>query len=389
MKKLIVTLFATAVLLSCEKDENVLSDSETYYTKLVSEERYRIFTSDGEVKNEDVRNLIISKSNEVLPSLITIRQKEDIRATLISEDKVFFERGSTIADTFLIKTKGSLTYWEKSDTTTYYPSIQSEFNKTLNFSDTSLFVYKPLYYEEVEVPHSTGYLNRIKQKTCFYIEKEGNALIMPFVDYCLLTDMGLQRPAPQFFTYLATNNRLKETLNLTLSEKDTLIIREYVQQLTKDAIPTTKKSVELIIYNANSWQPNSSALSVVSQAEVKLFKNTGSANVTKGKETYKEISDENGIVNFYDIEPGNYFLIATKEDLSNLKNGLLINGVFMNAQDTVHTMDKPYQDNPEIGGLKYEDMNGDGVISELDVTEGDYIEVKRSEMLKRIIYMGK
>jgi hypothetical protein len=389
MKRLIFILSTVTMMLSCEETENESKYPEIYYTETVTEIGYRIFTGDGEIKNEEIKNSLISKSESVLPSYTTIRQEEDICATILNEDQLFFEKGSAISDTLSIETQNSLTYWEENKITTYYPSLHNEFDKTTNFTDTSFLCYIPLVYDETIAPSTTGYSKRIEQKTCFYIEKDADELIIPFVDYCLLTDFGYQTPLPEFITYPGINNRLKDNPHFTLAQKDTLIIREYVQRLTKESIPNQKKSLELTIYNANSWTSNSSTLSSILGVSVKLFATDGSNSIAGQKEAYKEISDENGIVDFYDIEAGNYLLIATKDDLSNLKNGLVINGVFMNAQDTIYTSDVPYQENVEIGGLKYKDMNKDGIINNLDLVEGDYVQIERSKLLKKDIYIGK
>lgn len=388
MKKFIIVLSTITIILSCEKNESELKYPEIYYTETVAEIGFRVFTSEGEIKNEEIKNSLITKSESVLPNYTTIRQEEDICATILNEYQVFFEKGSSISDTLSIETLNSLTYWEENEITTYYPSIHNEFDKTTNYTDTSFLRYTPIFYEEATTPSSVGYSKNIEQKTCFFIEKDANELIIPFVDYCLLTDLGYQKPYPKFITFSGINNRLKDKPHFTLSQKDTLIIREYVQQLTKEGIPNQKKSLELTIYNANSWTSNTSSLSPISGVSVKLFKTNKSNSIAGQKETYKEKSDENGIVNFYDIEAGNYWLIATKDELSNLKNGLVINGVFMNAQDTIYTPSVPYQENVEIGGLKYKDMNGDGVINNLDVVEGDYLQIERSKLLKKNIHIG-
>src|SRR5690554_5404092 len=389
MKRLIFILSTVIVILSCEKQENGLEYPEIYYTQTVTEIGYRVFTIEGEIKNEEIKNSLITKSESVLPNYTTIRQEEDVCATILNKYQVFLEKGSSISDTLSIESLNSLYYWEENEITTYYPSIHSDFDKTANFTDTSFLSFIPLLYEESTTPLSTGYSKKIEQKTCFYIEKDADELIMPFVDYCLLTDLGYLTSSPKFITFLGINNRLKNNPQFSLAQQDTLIIREYVQTLTKEGTPNQKKSLELTIYNANSWTSSSSTLSSISEVPVKLFEIDGSNSIAGKKETYKETSDENGIVSFYNIKAGNYLLIATKDDFSNLKNGLVINGVFMNAQDTIHTSNVPYQENVEIGGLKYKDMNGDGVINNLDIVEGDYVQIERSKLLKRDIYIGK
>jgi hypothetical protein len=201
MKRLIIILSTVTIILSCEKNDIGSIYPETYYTKTVTEVGYRIFTIEGEIKDKDIKNSLITKTESILPSYTTLRQEEDICATILNEYQVFFEKGSSISDTLSIKTLNSLTYWEETEITTYYSSIYSQFEKTANFTDTSFLSYIPLFYKETAIPLSTGYSKIIEQKTCFYIEKDADELIIPFVDYCFLTDQGYQTPFPVLYVF--------------------------------------------------------------------------------------------------------------------------------------------------------------------------------------------
>ena len=146
-------------------------------------------------------------------------------------------------------------------------------------------------------------------------------------------------------------------------------------------------SVELTVYDANSWTADSPTLATVADAEVKFY--TDEASVQSGSPSYTAQSDENGKVVLYDLEaPFSFFIMVQKGDASNIKDGLIIGGVF----ETQAEVDSaPMQDDPRVGGLKYLDINADGVISADDQMAGQYISLEESSdaPLTKNVFVGK
>ena len=99
---------------------------------------------------------------------------------------------------------------------------------------------------------------------------------------------------------------------------------------------TKKPQIILTIRNASSWTTPClfsldweyclGTLSTVSNAVVKLYASQSSFD--NNLPDFTATSDNNGIVNLYVPTPGQYFMLAEKGDLSNIKDGYVIFDVF-------------------------------------------------------------
>lgn len=89
---------------------------------------------------------------------------------------------------------------------------------------------------------------------------------------------------------------------------------------------------------------------------------------------------------FYDEEVEAVCFIVKKDDESNIINGYIIGGIFQSQEDIDYSA---FQDGAEIGGLKYVDMNGDGVITEFDKTPYQSISISPNETFKLDVIIGK
>ena len=154
------------------------------------------------------------------------------------------------------------------------------------------------------------------------------------------------------------------------------------------AYPVTLKitktlSVELTIKDATSWSLENPGLDSVPGAIIKLYENQ--ASFDSNSPEYTITSDEHGVVWLYDLPQGLYLLTAEKDDLFNICNGYLIQGVFQNQEDIDNS---PSQPDAVIGEIKYADVNGDGVINVSDQVSYDLLFTEEEVKIKTI-FIGK
>lgn len=144
------------------------------------------------------------------------------------------------------------------------------------------------------------------------------------------------------------------------------------------------KSLALTVVDVTGWTPENPAPEPVGAATVKLFANEASLNANTPE--YEFTSDENGVVEAYDIPEGKYLLVAATSDLGNIVDGYIIAGVFQN-QSEIDSW--PSQSGATVGGLKYTDVNQDAIINEDDKVISDNISVAAEETTTKTIYLGK
>lgn len=142
-------------------------------------------------------------------------------------------------------------------------------------------------------------------------------------------------------------------------------------------------SAELIILSADSWSPENPELSVAPDATIQLYKDQ--ASFDSGTPDYTFNSDENGKIVFYDSDVVAEYFIVEKNGESNIVNGHLIEGVFQSQADIDNSA---YQDGAVIGGLKYADINADGIINEDDQTPYDFISISLEETFSKDVVIG-
>jgi hypothetical protein len=144
-------------------------------------------------------------------------------------------------------------------------------------------------------------------------------------------------------------------------------------------------SAELTIKDATSWSVTNTILDNAQGATVKIFVNQTSFD--NNLPDFTETSDENGIAKIYDLPVQNqYFVLVEKNDLSNIKDGYIIEGVYNDASDiSSHST----QSGAYIGGLKYLDLNWDGIVNAYDKLWHDEISVVSDETTTYTIVIGK
>lgn len=134
------------------------------------------------------------------------------------------------------------------------------------------------------------------------------------------------------------------------------------------AEPAVKNEVKVTVYDTKTWSASSPVLKTVGNVTVNL--SSKSYDVTA-------VTSEQGVVTFREVKEGGYSILATKGDLSNLHDqrvvngvalGYLIVGVYQSQEDIDSSAE---YSNAEIGGIKLADINGDGLINNLDLVSGD------------------
>jgi hypothetical protein len=145
--------------------------------------------------------------------------------------------------------------------------------------------------------------------------------------------------------------------------------------------------IVLRILDATSWTLENQTLSIVPNAVIKLY--TTQSSFDNNIPDFTTTSDANGMVLLSNLpiqNQYNYFLIVEKTDLRNIKDGYIICGVFNNQED-ISTW--PTQAGAYVGGLKYNDVNGDGIINSDDRTWHDLISVTGDQTVTKTIIIGK
>lgn len=126
-------------------------------------------------------------------------------------------------------------------------------------------------------------------------------------------------------------------------------------------------SAELTIKDATSWTAENGNLTVVAGANVDVY--VSSSSFEEGTPDFTAVSDENGKVTFYELSDDspygtNYYIVVTKEDLSNIVNGLAVAGVFQSQAEIAAAPEQNPE--PSVGDLRFSDMDGDGMITSGD-----------------------
>jgi hypothetical protein len=146
----------------------------------------------------------------------------------------------------------------------------------------------------------------------------------------------------------------------------------------------TTLSAELTIKDGTTWSVVNPSLDNVQNATVKLFANQSSFD--NNLPDFTATSDVNGIVKLYDLPiQEQYFLVVEKGDLKNIVDGYIITGVFQNQAEIESSSE---QTGAQVGGLKYTDVNADGIINSDDKTWHDYLSVYENETTTKTITIG-
>ena len=144
------------------------------------------------------------------------------------------------------------------------------------------------------------------------------------------------------------------------------------------------KSMEFTIKDGTSWAMGNPTLTDVEGATANLFASQSAFD--SGTPDFNATSDASGKVVFNDLENGNYFLLVSKDDLSNLINNFLVEGVFQTQEEIDGAAVHP--GTPQPGDFRLADVNGDGLITDDDKTSYQFLEYN-GELIARETVIGK
>jgi hypothetical protein len=139
---------------------------------------------------------------------------------------------------------------------------------------------------------------------------------------------------------------------------------------TNEPVATVKNEIKVKVYSTASWSPTTNQLNTVVGATVNLISDSA---------TVSAVTDNNGYATFSGIKEKEYYIVASKEDLSNLTNkttldnkivGNLIIGVYSSQAEIENSA---ANSNAVVGGSKLADVNGDGRINDNDKVHGNYL----------------
>lgn len=139
---------------------------------------------------------------------------------------------------------------------------------------------------------------------------------------------------------------------------------------TNEPVVTVKNDLKVKVYNTATWNSATNKLDTVAGVVVNLISDSA---------TVSAVTDNYGLATFSGVKEKEYYIVATKGDLSNLINkttlnnkilGNLIIGVYSSQADI---MSSAANSNAVVGGPKLADVNGDGRINDNDKVQGNYI----------------
>jgi hypothetical protein len=150
------------------------------------------------------------------------------------------------------------------------------------------------------------------------------------------------------------------TAVITISCNGTDITVTVTQKSTKEdgTKPVARQTVVFEVYSCNAqWSPQNNAPYLAAEgAEIKVYKGAEEIGIYRA-ETAVE------------LEPGEYTYSVTKGNETNVPGnalGFVIAGIFT-SQEEIDSL--PFQSGAQLGGLKFIDMNGDGIINNDDRVE--------------------
>ena len=218
MNKLI-KLFALLMLFSlqCCKEIDSVNYPITYLNLPVTDFTIRAFTINGEITDTTKFNYLIKKYGNLLTGMNNYKTEGDFNVTYLNSENVKIHKSiSDDTDTLTIHIKNDLIYWERKDTLSTFLKYNSAYK------------YKPLYYEELAIPISSGFPLNVKYKQCYYVKPEGEYLILPMFDILYYVhDINLPIPS------IDINNEFCIDSISAFGDNDTIIIKGYTLKLKK------------------------------------------------------------------------------------------------------------------------------------------------------------
>lgn len=155
--------------------------------------------------------------------------------------------------------------------------------------------------------------------------------------------------------------------------------------MTEISISPNHLSAKLTVRNTAGWTTENPDYQLVSNAAVYFYKEYPES-LSLGEPDYTIFTDESGQVRIYDNEIDAVCFIVEKNDESNIVNDYLIGGIFSNQSEIDSWA---YIEGATIGSYKYLDLNGDGVVDEMDKAPCESIYISLEETNEKVVYIGK
>lgn len=160
--------------------------------------------------------------------------------------------------------------------------------------------------------------------------------------------------------------------------------------------PAALGGIEVTVWDATEWSPENSMGKVAPGAHVAIYRTQ--ADYANDNPLFEEESDTQGKVIFNDVEPGIYYIVATKGDMSNIfyktKNqgdelytGMVSVGIFQSqAQIDAAAANQA----SKLGNFEWMDINGDGRISNDDKVPmpAEFVDIEEGNIVPISILIG-
>lgn len=139
---------------------------------------------------------------------------------------------------------------------------------------------------------------------------------------------------------------------------------------TDEPVATVKNEIKVKVYSTVTWDSITNKLDTVVGVIVNLISDSA---------TVSAVTNNNGLATFSGVKEEEYYIVASKGDLSNLTNkttlnnkifGNLIIGVYSSQADITNSA---ANSSAVVGGPKLADVNGDGIINDNDKVQGNYL----------------
>ncbi|MCF6402053.1 RagB/SusD family nutrient uptake outer membrane protein [Chitinophaga filiformis] len=145
----------------------------------------------------------------------------------------------------------------------------------------------------------------------------------------------------------------------------------------KTPLPLPGGSVQITVYDATTWDAANRKGGRTQEATVQLF--ASRADYLAKKPAFTATTNNIGLAEFKQVPAGSYFIVAFKEDKSNTwdngKGQTWVSDTIFQTEAEIKAPQTPVQQNAIAGDFRFKDLNGDGMISESDVTEAPFTSI--------------
>lgn len=160
--------------------------------------------------------------------------------------------------------------------------------------------------------------------------------------------------------------------------------------------PAAPGGIEVTVWDATGWDPENPMGTVASGAQVAIYRTQ--LDYANDNPLFEGESDAQGKVTFNDVEPGIYYIVATKGEMSNifyktkspedeLFTGMVAVGIFQSQSQ----MDAAAANqSKKLGNFEWMDTNGDGVINNDDkvALPAEFVDIEEGNVVPVSIVIG-